>query len=62
VGQVLGVAAFVGIYLGAAPDGSAHALAVTTAVLAAVLALTAACAVAPRRAAYSAGAASSGRA
>jgi MFS family permease len=44
IGQILGIAAFVGIYLAAAPHGSAHALAVTTAVLAAVLVATAACA------------------
>jgi MFS family permease len=44
VGSVLGVAAFVGVYLGALPEGSAHALAVTTGVLAAALAVTAACA------------------
>jgi hypothetical protein len=44
VGNVLGVAGFVGIYLGAAPHGSAHALALTTGVLAAALAVTAACA------------------
>ena len=62
VGQVLGVAAFVGVYLGAAPDGSGHALAVTTVVLAAALTLTAASAALARRPAYPAGAASSGRA
>jgi MFS family permease len=45
IGQVVGVAAFVGVYLGAAPHGSAHALEVTTVVLAAVLVATAACAV-----------------
>ncbi|HET6317358.1 MAG TPA: MFS transporter [Chloroflexota bacterium] len=45
VGSVLGVATFAGIYLGAAADGSARALAVTTAVIAAVLVVTAACAV-----------------
>jgi MFS family permease len=44
VGSVLGVASFVGVYLGAAPDGSAHALARTTGVLAVVLVATAACA------------------
>jgi MFS family permease len=52
VGQVLGIAAFVGVYLGAAPEGSAHALAVTTGVLGAALVATAACAyraVAPAR-------------
>jgi predicted MFS family arabinose efflux permease len=41
VGQVLGVAAFVGVYLSAAARGSPHALAVTTWALACVLALTA---------------------
>jgi MFS family permease len=45
VGQVVGVAAFVGVYLGAAHHGSAHALEETTAVLAGVLAVTAACAI-----------------
>jgi predicted MFS family arabinose efflux permease len=44
IGQVLGVAAFVGVYLGAAPDGPAHALALTTRAIAAVLILTTACA------------------
>jgi hypothetical protein len=44
VGRVLGIAGFVGAYLGAAPDRSAHALAVTTAVLAVALVVTAACA------------------
>jgi MFS family permease len=51
VGSVLGIAVFVGVYLGAAPHGSAHALAITTGALAAALALTAACAfkaIAPR--------------
>jgi MFS family permease len=43
-GSVLGVAMFAGIYLGAVPDGSPRALAVTTAVVAAVLFVTAACA------------------
>jgi MFS family permease len=45
VGNVLGTAGFVGVYLGAAPQGSAHALALTTGVLAGALVLTAACAV-----------------
>jgi hypothetical protein len=45
VGSVLGVATFAGIYLGAAADGSGRALAVTTAVIAAVLVVTATCAV-----------------
>jgi MFS family permease len=44
VGNVLGVAAFVGIYLGAAPQGSARALTITTGVLAGALIVTAACA------------------
>src|SRR5206468_738852 len=44
VGNVLGVAAFAGVYLGAASDGSAHALELTTAVLAGALVATAACA------------------
>lgn len=44
VGSVVGIAALVGIYLGAASDGSAHALAMTTGVLAAALVATAACA------------------
>jgi hypothetical protein len=44
VGTSTGVAAFVGVYLSLAPHGSAHALAVTTAVLAGVLVVTAACA------------------
>jgi hypothetical protein len=44
VGQVLGIAGFVGVYLGAARNGSAHALTITTALLAAALAVTAACA------------------
>jgi predicted MFS family arabinose efflux permease len=53
VGQVLGVAAFVGIYLGAAPHGSAQALASTTGAIAAALVVTAVCAfraLAPARA------------
>jgi MFS family permease len=45
IGQVVGVAAFVGVYLSAAPHGSAHALAETTFVLAAVLVATAGCAI-----------------
>jgi MFS family permease len=44
VGNVLGVAAFAGVYLGAAPHGSGHALALTTAVIALALVCTAACA------------------
>jgi predicted MFS family arabinose efflux permease len=43
VGQVLGVAAFSGIYLGAAPHGSAQALAATTGAIAAALVVTAVC-------------------
>jgi MFS family permease len=49
VGQVLGVAAFVDVYFSALPHGSASALALTTAVLAAALLPTAACAVAASR-------------
>jgi MFS family permease len=41
LGQVVGVAGFVGVYLSLAPHGPARALAVTTAVLAGVLMLTA---------------------
>jgi Major Facilitator Superfamily len=44
VGQVLGVAAFVDVYFASLPGGSAHALALTTVVLAAALVPTAACA------------------
>ena len=44
VGNVLGVATFAGIYLGAAPHGSARALALTTGVIAFGLLCTAACA------------------
>src|SRR5215211_5692557 len=54
IGAVFGTAGFVGVYLGAAPDGSAHALALTTSVLAGALVVTAACALralAPRQAA-----------
>ena len=53
VSQVLGIAAFVGIYLGAAPHGSAQALAATTGAIAAALVATAVCAhraLAPARA------------
>jgi MFS family permease len=42
VGQVVGIAAFVGVYLGAAASSSAHGLAVTTWALSSVLAVTAA--------------------
>jgi len=44
IGQVLGVAGFVGIYLDAAPQGAAHALALTTGAIAAALIVTAVCA------------------
>ena len=44
IGQVLGVAAFVDIYFSALPQGSAHALALTTGVMAVALVPTAACA------------------
>jgi MFS family permease len=44
VGQVLGVAGFVGIYLDAAPHGAAHALALTTGALAAALIAATVCA------------------
>jgi hypothetical protein len=40
--MVLGAAAFVGVYLGAAPQGAAHALAITTGLIAAALIVTAA--------------------
>ena len=41
VGQVVGVAVFVGVYLSAAPQGSAHAFALTTVALAVALAAVA---------------------
>jgi MFS family permease len=44
VGQVLGIASFVGVYLSAAPRGSAHAFALTTGALAAALIGVAGCA------------------
>ena len=44
IGNVMGAAGFVGLYLSAAPRGSAHALVLTTRVLAGVLVLTAGCA------------------
>jgi hypothetical protein len=44
IGQVLGIAAFVGVFLDAAPHGPAHALALTTGAIAAALIVTAACA------------------
>jgi hypothetical protein len=43
IGQVLGVAAFVGIYLDAAPYDAAHALALTTGAIAAALIVTTLC-------------------
>ena len=42
LGQVVGIAAFVGVYLGAAAASSAHGLTVTTLVLACALGVTAA--------------------
>jgi hypothetical protein len=53
VGNVLGTAGFVGIYLAHASGGSAHALEITTAAIAGALAVTAVCgfrALAPARA------------
>jgi hypothetical protein len=44
VGQVLGIALFVGVYLSAAPQGSAHAFALTTGALAVALIGAAGCA------------------
>jgi MFS family permease len=44
IGQVTGVAAFVGVYLSAAPHGSAHALMVTTVTLAPALVIASVCA------------------
>jgi hypothetical protein len=44
VGQVVGVAAFVGVYLNAAPHGSAHAFWLTTVALAVALVAGGACA------------------
>ncbi len=44
VGMALGAASFVGIYLSAAPHGSARALAITTSAIGATLILAAACA------------------
>jgi len=44
VGQVIGVAVFVGIYLSAVPQGSAHAFALTTVALGVVLVAVAGCA------------------
>jgi hypothetical protein len=43
VGQVIGIAAFVGIYLSVASHGSGHSLAIVTEALAAVLVVTATC-------------------
>jgi MFS family permease len=44
IGQVLGIAGFVGVYLGAASHGPQHALALTADCIAAALVLTAGCA------------------
>jgi hypothetical protein len=44
IGQVLGVAAFAGVYLSAAPRGAGDALALTTATIAAALVVCTACA------------------
>jgi hypothetical protein len=44
IGTSLGVAAFTGVFLAAVPHGSGHAVEVTTAVIAAALLATAACA------------------
>jgi hypothetical protein len=44
IGQVLGIAAFVGIYLDAAPHGADHALLLTTGAIAAALIVTTVCA------------------
>jgi len=44
VGQVIGIAVFVGIYLSAVPQGSAHAFALTTAALGVALVVVAGCA------------------
>jgi hypothetical protein len=44
IGQVLGIAAFVGLYLDAAPHRAAHALALTTGAIAAALIVTTVCA------------------
>jgi MFS family permease len=49
VGQVTGVASLSGVYLGAAGNGSAHALTLTTVVIAPVLLVTALCAVVATR-------------
>jgi MFS family permease len=48
IGQVIGIAVFAGVYLGAAPDGPAHALASTTRAITGALILTTACAYAAR--------------
>lgn len=53
VGQVVGVAAFAGVYLGAAPQGSGHAFALTTIALAAALVGVAGCACLARRGSHS---------
>jgi Major Facilitator Superfamily len=44
VGQVVGVAVFVGVYLSAVPQGSAHAFALTTVALGVALVVVAGCA------------------
>jgi hypothetical protein len=44
VGQVLGIAVFVGVYLSAAPHGSAHAFALTTGALGVALIALGGCA------------------
>jgi uncharacterized membrane protein len=41
IARVVDIATFAGIYLGATPHGSAHALAITTAALAAMLIVSA---------------------
>ncbi len=56
VGGVLGVAGPAGVYVGAAPSGSAQALSVTTEVLAAALVVTTVFALCAPAAAWTAGA------
>jgi predicted MFS family arabinose efflux permease len=53
VGQVVGVALFGGVYLGAAPHGSAHAFALTTVALAVALVGVAGCACLARKGSHS---------
>ncbi len=53
VGQVLGVAVFVGVYLSAAPQGSAHAFLLTTVALGAALVALAGCACAAEKGLHS---------